>query len=106
MPLFARMPLLHETQCNDAPIKPLKPVLSHFFALLRLAMLETQQTDSRAFKSILGNVSTHFKNTFKKTRILQREFWKMFFKCYQLEPSSFFRKLQKRKIYHLFYRRV
>jgi hypothetical protein len=37
-------------------------------------MLETQKTDSRAFKSILWNVSTHFKNTVKKTRILQREF--------------------------------
>jgi hypothetical protein len=74
MPLFARVLLLHETQCNDAPIKPLKPVLSRFFALLRSTMLETQKTDSRAFKSILWNVSTHFKNTVKKTRILQREF--------------------------------
>jgi len=42
----------HETQSNDAPRRPLKPVLSRFSGQCIATMLETMKTDSRRFKQI------------------------------------------------------
>jgi hypothetical protein len=53
-------------------------------------MLQIIKTDSKGFFAKCGNVSAHFKNTFKKTRFLGQGIYKRVLNAVSKNPAAFF----------------